>query len=407
MEQLIRIVDKSNIRLESIFQSGLVTSRSKTTFKGYQQTFPEFILALQAGSDGVSGGPVEIDLDEPAVDQLWEEVKGVIEVANSWMIPFLGMFGVVEGNGLSPFATSIDSPSDLRSMLNQFFRPPKRDTRGNTSMGLEAVTGDTLLNVDDSNDGDNELENEYSIGEEDFDVETPPVDVDIVRTHVTEIQAVGDDDTEDDLTLLDDSGAAPNDEADIEYFFDNGASEEAYISFKALVMCRDMSNVGKSAFKFIQLLQLGKCEKGALTSSSKYNSRNGRWFSQKASSGGCDADGVTGEGGADGELYIMRDSLIQLKCKRGKSESVESYRVLAFFSKYYNKWFVTPEKKFLWEANVSTTNNVRVLARLMKKSGSAYQEVELKAGGDWGPCQVYCIRHFSDILKVQNGLVDM
>ena len=50
---------------------------------------------------------------------------------------------------------------------------------------------------------------------------------------------------------------------------------------------------------------------------------------------------------------------------------------------------------------------MHILARLMKKSGSSYRKVELVAGGDWGPKQVYCIKNFSDILKVENELVDM
>ena len=70
MEQLIRIVDRSNIKLEAMFDSGLVTSRSNTTFKGYQQTFPEFLAAIQAGNDGVSGGPVDVRLNDPMIPLL-------------------------------------------------------------------------------------------------------------------------------------------------------------------------------------------------------------------------------------------------------------------------------------------------------------------------------------------------
>ena len=37
MERLIRIVQKSIIKLRAIFESGLVTSRRNSTFKGYQK----------------------------------------------------------------------------------------------------------------------------------------------------------------------------------------------------------------------------------------------------------------------------------------------------------------------------------------------------------------------------------
>ena len=43
MEKLIRIVQKSIINIQAMFDSGLVTSRSNILFKGYQQSFPDFI----------------------------------------------------------------------------------------------------------------------------------------------------------------------------------------------------------------------------------------------------------------------------------------------------------------------------------------------------------------------------
>ena len=49
---------------------------------------------------------------------------------------------------------------------------------------------------------------------------------------------------------------------------------------------------------------------------------------------------------------------------------------------------------------------MRVLARLMMKKGIVYREATLKAGGDWAPKQVYCIKDFKDILTVGNTLED-
>ena len=111
--------------------------------------------------------------------------------------------------------------------------------------------------------------------------------------------------------------------------------------FKSLLVCDDIKSVCSRALNLVELLQLGKMEKGALTTASKYNSRNGRWFSQKPKK-----DSLVEDSG-DADLYIERDSLIQVACKRGKSEVVENYRVLAFFTKYHNKWFVAMEKRLL------------------------------------------------------------
>ncbi len=81
--------------------------------------------------------------------------------------------------------------------------------------------------------------------------------------------------------------------------------------------------------------------------------------------------------------------------------------MLAFFTKFYNKWYLATEDKFVWTNNKTSVQNVRVLARLVKKVGSSYEEVQLEADGNWGPQQVYCIRHFTDIVKVENQLDDL
>ena len=78
-------------------------------------------------------------------------------------------------------------------------------------------------------------------------------------------------------------------------------------------------------------------------------------------------------------MLIKHDSLVRLNCKRGKAMSPEYYRVLGFFSKYYNKWWVAEENQFSWTSGSSRNKSNRILGRLMKKVGSSYREVELKA----------------------------
>ena len=131
MEQLIRILQKSTIRLMSIFRSGLVTPRSQTSFLGYQKTFSDFISSSQAsGGAQESSGPVNVDLNQLAVGQLWDEASRVTQAATAWMVPLLNLFGVEEGNGLSPFDIKINTLGDLVRFVEQFFCPPRRFTRG-------------------------------------------------------------------------------------------------------------------------------------------------------------------------------------------------------------------------------------------------------------------------------------
>ena len=63
-------------------------------------------------------GPVDVDLDKVAVNQLWDEFKGVTEVENCCMRLILKVFKAAEGNGLSPFAISINTPGDLSKLVN-------------------------------------------------------------------------------------------------------------------------------------------------------------------------------------------------------------------------------------------------------------------------------------------------
>ena len=54
-------------------------------------------------------------------------MKGITRVVNQSMNSFLKLFGVKEGNGLSPFAGDINTPEERLSLVKDFFRPPKRD----------------------------------------------------------------------------------------------------------------------------------------------------------------------------------------------------------------------------------------------------------------------------------------
>ena len=69
---------------------------SPTTLKGYAGTLPDFLASSQAGSmEEFVAGPVSVDLNYDAKTQLVQSV----------MVPFLKLFGVEEGHGLSPFAS--------------------------------------------------------------------------------------------------------------------------------------------------------------------------------------------------------------------------------------------------------------------------------------------------------------
>jgi hypothetical protein len=47
-----------------------------------------------------------------------------------------------------------------------------------------------------------------------------------------------------------------------------------------------------------------------------------------------------GDSNEEEELYIERDTLIKFYCKQGKTMTIENYRIICPFTKYYNKWYV-------------------------------------------------------------------
>ena len=57
-----------------------------------------------------SSGPIDIDLTEPAIGQIWDTVQGILSFGTNLMQPFLKVFGSEVGNGLSPFAVNIETP---------------------------------------------------------------------------------------------------------------------------------------------------------------------------------------------------------------------------------------------------------------------------------------------------------
>ncbi len=100
MDQLIRIVQKTNIKTDAIFSSQLKTRRSKHNLAGYQATFEEYVESLRKDNpnDKQCHGRVHVSLDKSVVSSLWDEVKGVIEYSNDIATSFLSLFGIEDGN---------------------------------------------------------------------------------------------------------------------------------------------------------------------------------------------------------------------------------------------------------------------------------------------------------------------
>ena len=105
------------------------------------------------------------------------------------MLPFLKVFRVEEGNGLSPFAIPIETPSDLIIMVEQFFKPPERDIWGNSTIDDDDAEDVDLL---DEEDDVEELSQSRSSNKKNS------LPVSVMEHFVNEISKAGNDESNDD-----------------------------------------------------------------------------------------------------------------------------------------------------------------------------------------------------------------
>ena len=75
---------------------------------------------MNPSQSDLPAGPVEVDLDMPAVTQLWPEFCKIVKTTNAVMLPFLELFGAVNRNGVPPFARNFENPNDLIASINTF-----------------------------------------------------------------------------------------------------------------------------------------------------------------------------------------------------------------------------------------------------------------------------------------------
>ena len=387
VEQFNNLVERMQLRVKSIFGSSLIPSRSSMG-KGYQATFADFINSLQnASAEPSQSGIIDVVLTDKAVTQLWPTVKAIFDKVNPMMTQFLKLFGVDELNGLSPFAAAnINSPQDLLSLIKAFYCAPKKDTRdcgGVVGDEEEVVDGneDEDEDVDEANDGVGDiipvLANELLLAFQDTEGDGAVAEV------------------EDNEDSMEENPSNDDDDVVLGSQFDEGAAGDARLKLNVLMSSTTTSTVPIQVKQLMELMVIGKIEQGSVLPDGKYTSLQARWFHGKKKS--MDNSTVS----EDATTFIERNSVVSLKCKRGKIVTVEKYRVLCIFSKSYNKWYVEWDNEQV--PFQSSSKKYKILARLLKQvNNSQYQEVELKEGGNWGPQSVFCVKYMCDIERIDD-----
>ena len=191
------------------------------------------------------------------------------------------------------------------------------------------------------------------------------------------------------------------DKLDTTNFFETTTNDadEVFIVLKELLQTSDTyGSIQESSLKLMEYMDvLGRLEKGSLHFDTKRKSFQQRWMSIKKRPPKDDPGSSE-----DDAFFIERDSLISLHCTRGDSVTVEYYRVLWPFTKYYNKWYVyVDQSKFSW---INDDTKVRFLVRMMCARGGTYEEVNLEKDGEFGPRSIYRICMMKDIVNVVGSL---
>jgi hypothetical protein len=272
MDQLIRIVQKTNIKTDAIFSSQLKMRWSKDGLSGYQSTFEEYVASLRddCPNDKQCHGGVHASLDKSAVSSLWDEVQGVIEYSNAVAASFLNLLGIEQGNGMSPFLTSTATPSDLKDQILQFFKPPKLDNRGR---GASVMSGSTS-NIDDNliDEVNNNDEDEDNNAMDTVNALSP----EMIASHVSFINECSSESASDYVDNNDNDSIQDDDkhECAVSPNKSNGATHgiisSNYIEqFMELMNCKNLDAVSGLALNFMQLLELGKLSSGSIHSQSK------------------------------------------------------------------------------------------------------------------------------------------
>ena len=164
-----------------------------------------------------------------------------------------------------------------------------------------------------------------------------------------------------------------------------------------MLKATDPSEISAAAKEGMGHLQFKKT--GSTSEATKHKSLRERWLTPSPKP-------VTEEGDLrDEEMFVKRDVHIKLQISEGrgrtKKTAVEDYRVLAIYTKTYNKWFLCEEGKQVWKKGMAK-GKFRVLARMIgfDHSMGGYHDVDVANSLKWGKKSVYVICDACKIVDV-------
>lgn len=155
----------------------------------------------------------------------------------------------------------------------------------------------------------------------------------------------GTDDEMTDLECLPETYTVP--EAEARALFQDEDVQELSADLHEVLSCTTVEAMADAARKGMARMNLDK-KKGSISHDRKHKSLRERWLSREPKPTGIEANDVNLS-----EKIIERNMHVKVKIEEGKGttlvSAVEDYRVLGMYTKTYNKWFVSENKKQNWK----------------------------------------------------------
>ena len=162
------------------------------------------------------------------------------------MLPFHKLFGAVEGNGVSPFARNFETPNDLITTINAFFKPPATNPRNGTNNDNKKETQESDEDSDEDSEGAS------------LPRSTSKISTAFLEERLAEIIDLGD--VEEEETKSDENESSqydlvqsPERVDSSESFFDDGDGSAALTMLRHMLSQTSITDVSMYAYKLTQV----------------------------------------------------------------------------------------------------------------------------------------------------------
>ena len=272
----------------------------------------------------------------------------------------------VEDNELSPFCRRFDSSAELLAVYDSCFRKIPGENEETEDDGAEESAAPSTDGVDFE-----ALEEAIGMAMEREDEEEG------MEGHA-EVEQPGVDD-----------GAV------------TGDADPSLISshLSTLLEAQAVEDLAKAATDAVERLQVKKS--GSTNPATKHRSLWERWTWSEN-------NGAT-EVGETGDRIVKRNVRVRIEVKEGRGsnevKAVEDFRVLAVYTKTYNKWYLCEKGEQRWNPAIKK-GTFRVLVRmiLFDHSNGKFKDVKPAESMKWGKRSVFVLADASSIKDVLGGL---